>query len=45
MMSVGKRRDTDLDEEDDDEDLVEYAAEEAEEYALEVDEYNEKDGE
>jgi uncharacterized protein YbjQ (UPF0145 family) len=43
MMSVGKRKGTDLDEEDDDEEVVERAAEEAEEYALELDEYNEKD--
>jgi hypothetical protein len=43
MMSVGKRRDTSLDEEDDDEAEVERAAEDAEEYALELDEYNEKD--
>jgi uncharacterized protein YbjQ (UPF0145 family) len=43
MMSVGRRRDTELDEEDDDEDMVERAAEDAEEYALEWDEYNEKD--
>lgn len=43
MMSVKKRRDTDLDEEDDDAADVERAAEEAEENALALDEYNEKD--
>jgi uncharacterized protein YbjQ (UPF0145 family) len=43
MMTVGKRRDTDLDEEDDDASEVERAAEDAEENALEWDEYNEKD--
>jgi uncharacterized protein YbjQ (UPF0145 family) len=43
MMSVKKRRDTDLDEEDDDAADVERAAEEAEENALALDEYNEPD--
>ncbi len=43
MMTVGRRRDTSLDDADDDEAEVERAAEEAEEYALELDEYNEKD--
>jgi len=43
MMSVGKRRDTSLAKEDDDENEVERAAEEAEETALELDEYNEPD--
>ena len=43
MMSVGKRRDTSLDEEDDDAAEVERAAEEAEEYALALDEFNERD--
>jgi uncharacterized protein YbjQ (UPF0145 family) len=43
MMSVKKRRDMDLDEEDDDAADVERAAEEAEENALALDEYNEKD--
>jgi uncharacterized protein YbjQ (UPF0145 family) len=44
MMSVGgKRRDTSLDEEDDDENEVERAAEEAQETALELEEYNEPD--
>jgi uncharacterized protein YbjQ (UPF0145 family) len=43
MMSVKKRRDTDLDEEDDDSADVERAAEEAEENALALDEYNEPD--
>ena len=43
MMKVGKRRDTSLDEEDDDAAEVERAAEEAEETALALDEYNEKD--
>jgi len=43
MMSVGKRRDTSLGKEDDDENEVERAAEEAEETALELDEYNEPD--
>ncbi|MGH7295716.1 MAG: hypothetical protein ACRELB_12310 [Polyangiaceae bacterium] len=43
MMTIGKRRDTDLDAEDDDEQIVERAAEEAEEYALELDEFNQKD--
>ncbi len=43
MMSVSKRRDTSLDEEDDDAADVERAAEQAEEYALELDEYNETD--
>ena len=43
MMSVGKRRDTSLGKEDDDENEVERAAEEAEENALELDEYNEPD--
>jgi uncharacterized protein YbjQ (UPF0145 family) len=43
MMSVGKRRDTVLGGEDDDANEVERAAEEAEENALELDEYNERD--
>ena len=43
MMSEKKRRDTDLDEEDDDAADVERAAEEAEENALALDEYNEPD--
>jgi uncharacterized protein YbjQ (UPF0145 family) len=43
MMSVRKSRDTSLDEEDDDAADVERAAEEAEENALELDEYNEPD--
>jgi uncharacterized protein YbjQ (UPF0145 family) len=43
MMTVGKRRDTSLDEEDDDASDVERAAEAAEENALEIDEANEKD--
>ena len=42
MMSVGKRRDTNLDEEDDANE-VERAAEEAEEFGLEWSEYNEPD--
>jgi uncharacterized protein YbjQ (UPF0145 family) len=44
MMTIGRRRaTTSLDEADDDEAEVERAAEEAEEYALAVDEYNEQD--
>jgi len=43
MMSLKKRRDNSLDEEDDDAADVERAAEEAEENALEVAEYNEPD--
>ena len=41
MMSVGKRRDTSLGREDDDENEIERAAEDAQEYAVELEEYNE----
>lgn len=43
MMPVGRRRDTSLGKEDDDADAVARAAEEAEENALELAEYNEPD--
>ncbi|HEX7604712.1 MAG TPA: hypothetical protein VF316_24000 [Polyangiaceae bacterium] len=43
MMSVGRRRDTALGNEEDDAKAVERAAEEAEENALELDEYNTPD--
>ena len=43
MMPVGKRRDTSIGREDDDASAIERAAEEAEENALEVAEYNEPD--
>ena len=43
MMSVGKRKDTSLGREDDDASEVERAADEAEENALALDEYNEPD--
>jgi uncharacterized protein YbjQ (UPF0145 family) len=43
MMSVGRKKNTNLDDEDDDASAVEHAAEEAEENALEVDEANEPD--
>jgi hypothetical protein len=43
MMSVGKRKDTSLGKEDDDANEVERAAEDAEENALALDEYNEPD--
>jgi hypothetical protein len=43
MMPVGRRRDTSIGSEDDDASAVERAAEEAEENALEIAEYNEPD--
>ena len=43
MMAVGKRRDTSIGSEEDDASAVERAAEEAEENALEIAEYNEPD--
>jgi len=43
MMSLGKRRDTSLGGEDDDENEVERAAEDAQENALELEEYNAPD--